>query len=537
MASYRTSAAPMPIRIVMQDPGSRQTRRERHQEIAQARSHSARFIGRKVRWDRAASWRRQLDSELSDHSTPSGKGSEDGEDQEAPRTAVQDSLTQNKRDPFSPYSSPRGPTIFQELVEFAYDTLWPDIIEVSGNPAIHPGRREWRLAALENPAVYHVHRASVADFGKAIYHSDGLCDDFDKLRLFHHTEALRLVRNMIQATNQDSIPSDALIMAVYNLSYQGTGWDYRTVPESHPPSPLFQARLMGRFGRKTAHYDHVRALNALIKAKGGLEEIKLAGIAEMIWLWSLDYRSALTSTPVFPLLLMHETLLEAYDKRIKTLIREDDFQGMGSGFLVLPNSGIFGKLRDCLLCTAAITVDLEQMRPYRLNCPNFRQLLRAARGCHHQLLSLPPDIEDSETDDTRGDRLLYQISRLAGLLYHDIVIFPHVDTSGIKPLLARRLHDILVTRPPSLAAGASSGRYDDLVLWALLLGSIGSTWTKHRSWFVEQLHERSQQLGVDTFEQFKPVTSKYLWFENMDEPALKTWMGRNKSTDSSSNNG
>ena len=124
----------------------------------------------------------------------------------------------------------------------------------------------------------------MADFGKAFYHARGLSDEFDRLRLFHHTEALRLVRQMIQAMNAESIPSDALVMAVYNLSYQGTGWDYRVAPEIHPPSPLFRARLMGRFGRKTPHDDHVRALNALVRAKGGLEEIKLAGIAEMIWL-------------------------------------------------------------------------------------------------------------------------------------------------------------------------------------------------------------------------------------------------------------
>lgn len=166
----------------------------------------------------------------------------------------------------------------------AYDVLWPEMIEVSGNPAVHPGRREWRLASLENSAVYHVHRATVADIGKAFYHSDGLSDEFDKLRLFHHTEALRLVRQLIQVTNRGTLPSDSLVMAVFNLSWQGTVWDHRVVPDSHPPSPLFKARLLGMFGRKIPHDDHVRALNALVKVKGGLEEIKLAGIAEMVWL-------------------------------------------------------------------------------------------------------------------------------------------------------------------------------------------------------------------------------------------------------------
>ena len=229
-------------------------------------------------------------------------------------------------------------------------------------------------------------------------------------------------------------------------------------------------------------------------------------------------------------------LLSNYDRTIQTSIREGTFEGLGSGFLTLPESGTIGKLRDCLLCTAAITDDLEALRPYQPNSPKFRHLLRAARGVHHRLLSLPMDIEDFGTVESEEYRLLYRISCLAALLYHDIVIFPHVDTSGIKPQLAERLRQVLGEGALDIVLGSGSDRYSGIVLWALLLGSIGATWTSHQYWFIEQLRSRNQQLGIANFEQFKTFMSQYLWFENVDEPALKVWVEMTPATKSSDDN-
>src|ERR1700759_2800292 len=99
------------------------------------------------------------------------------------------------------------------------------MLEGFGNPPDHPGPREWRLAAQESLAAHHAVLATIADVGKAMYYTRDLSDEFDKLRLYHHTEALRWVRQIIQQMDADSVPSDSLLMAVLNLSYQGTGWD------------------------------------------------------------------------------------------------------------------------------------------------------------------------------------------------------------------------------------------------------------------------------------------------------------------------
>ncbi|KIW33295.1 uncharacterized protein PV07_00153 [Cladophialophora immunda] len=527
MESTNASSAPITIRFMIHDPGSRPSGQDKNIKISQARSHAAKYVGRRARWERQMSFRREMERESSQRHGQEKSTADDGADDQQPepsKVLVHNALTQSKRDPFSPYNASEHPAVFQDLIEYTYDKLWPDLIEVQGKPAVHPGRRQWRLAAQECAAVHHVHLASVADFGKAMYHAYGYSDMFDRLRLFHHTQALRLVRQIIQNMDPDAIPTDSLVMAVYNLSYQGLDWDKRVFPESHPPPPTLNARFLSRYGRKVPHAEHMRAMNLLIQAKGGLEEIKLIGIAEMIWLWSLNNCTTLIQHPSLPLLKRYDRFLTEYtEKNVKLSLRNGTFGELGTGFLCLPARDHIGQLRERLLCTAAVTVDLSNLEPGYECTREWRRLLAIARANHHQILGLPPDIPLSEAG-SEEERLIFAITRLGALLYDDMVTYPQIDSSEIKPRLAAMLRRALTEKFLKFTPGGGREEYRPLVLWTLLLGCIGATFTPpDRRWFVAQLHERSAQLGLARFADFKAAMACYLWFENLDGPAWKAW--------------
>ncbi|ETI21572.1 hypothetical protein G647_07919 [Cladophialophora carrionii CBS 160.54] len=108
---------------MMQNPGSRQSRREKHQQIAAARSHAAKHIAREARWQRQVHWRQEKDSQSSSGQSPStDKASEDGDGdahgQRDSPVVLRTAVTQNKRDPFSPYDASLHPAIFQDLIEY-----------------------------------------------------------------------------------------------------------------------------------------------------------------------------------------------------------------------------------------------------------------------------------------------------------------------------------------------------------------------------------------------------------------------------------
>ncbi|OAL37659.1 hypothetical protein AYO20_03166 [Fonsecaea nubica] len=525
MASANTPSAPITIQFMIHDPGSYQSGQDKNIKIAQARRHAARYVGRRARWERQISWRREMERESSQRQEQDIQATDDGADDqpsESSKALVHNALSQSKRDPFSPYSASEHPAVFQDLIEYTYDKLWPDLIEVQGKPAVHPGRRQWRLAAQECPAVHHVHLASVADFGKAMYHAHGCSAMFDRLRLFHHTQALRLVRQIIQNMDPDAIPTDSLVMAVYNLSYQGLDWDKRVFPESHPPPPTLNARFLVRYGRKVPHAEHIRAMNLLIQAKGGLEEIELVGIAEMIWLWSLNNCTTLIQHPSFPLLKSYERLLTEYTENVKRSLRNGTFGRLGTGFLVLPAREQIGKLREHLLCTASVTGDLTRLEPGYETTRAWRRLLAIARANHHQILALPPEIPLSEAG-SEEERLIFAVARLGALLYDDMVVYPQIDSSEVKPRLASMLRGALTEKFLKFIPAGGREEYRPLVLWTLLLGCIGATFTSDRRWFVDQLHERSAQLGLAEFADFKAAMTSYLWFENLEGPAWKAW--------------
>jgi hypothetical protein len=211
-----------------------------------------------------------------------------------------------------------------------------------------------------------------------------------------------------------------------------------------------------------------------------------------------------------------------YTQEIRAKLRETTFQGIGSSFLSLSMKGPMGKLRHCLLYAAAITADCEKLDP-DFNSSAYRRLVKASRALHHQLLSVPSESEASDAGLKEEDRLLFSITRLAAFIYHDIVIFPQVETAGIKPLLAARIRQALSRMSTKLALEDGTVTFSGLVLWILLLGSIGATWTADRKWFVQQLCRRSARIGINTFAEFKALVSRCLWFHNMDDPALKAW--------------
>ena len=100
------------------------------------------------------------------------------------------------------------------------------------------------------------------------------------MRLSYKTKTIRLVNEMLN--NLDKEVPDVLLAAVLVLASQGPRLD--AGERSRFQSPLATAQCLDHQGNLTFEPEHAGGMVALVRLKGGLHNIKMLGIADVIGL-------------------------------------------------------------------------------------------------------------------------------------------------------------------------------------------------------------------------------------------------------------
>lgn len=148
--------------------------------------------------------------------------------------------------------------------------------------------------------------------------------------------------------------------------------------------------------------------------------------------------------------------------------------------------------------------------------PELVDLIEARNTSQHRLLSQTPvrvDLSDAES-------CVLQATRLATLIFSDMVLFPLPPTQGVKPRLARKLIVIL----EACDLPHCWDLYEQVLVWALTLGAIAASFTPERTWYVEQLRHRLSVLSIDELPELESICSKFLWWRPVcSEPVQALW--------------
>jgi len=98
------------------------------------------------------------------------------------------------------------------------------------------------------------------------------------MRLSYKTETIKLVNQML--SNLDKDVPDELLAAVLVLASQGPRINAGKV--SRFQSPLATAQCLDHQGNLSFEPEHVRGMITLVQLKGGLHNIKMRGLADII---------------------------------------------------------------------------------------------------------------------------------------------------------------------------------------------------------------------------------------------------------------
>ena len=327
----------------------------------------------------------------------------------------------------------------------------------------------------------------------------------------HKVTAYRLMRQEIEDFERipDNVPSDALILALFSSNFLSQPLSI-TPAECHPASPLATTQLLHAYGRVPLIPGHTRALHNLVEKRGGLANLQQGGIADLVQLHDLRTASQTGEKPLFPWTGPHISM------NTTSLVQS---QGNPSfiGFELLRARN--EELWETLTRAGEVTIALDQYQRSGDLPPRLQDVVIAANSVQHALCSLPPAQLSAEST---ADDSIYEICRLGGLIYSDMVLFPLPACTGVKPRLVAEMRDVLETASRVSLLDAETL---ELVLWATFLATVAATFSQDREWFVFKVASLMVKSVVPfNFDRFRNMMQNYLWWAPvLDEPASAIW--------------
>jgi hypothetical protein len=156
---------------------------------------------------------------------------------------------------------------------------WPSLFPSASSGAADPVGSVWLDCAMHSPMVFYALMYGAGDH--QVYHRNGpsTAKSAALLRLSYKTQAIKLVNEQLQQCGRDS--TDALLLSISVLAVYGSERNAKT-EHVHPQSPLATAQNLDFYGRKRFVPAHMQALYLVTQQTGGLESIKLYGLADTL---------------------------------------------------------------------------------------------------------------------------------------------------------------------------------------------------------------------------------------------------------------
>lgn len=219
--------------------------------------------------------------------------------------------------------------------------------------------------------------------------------------------------------------------------------------------------------------------------------------------------------PAFPLRRPPQSLVVSGKHLLDPIAINLDSR-LGGGFRYLRSTASGRDLLELLEAMCEVVTALDHYARGGPTAPDLFDLIEARHTSQHRFLSQMPEQLDLSDADSR----VLHASRLATLIFSDMVIFPLPPTQGVKSRLAPVLQEALETCDLLCCWDLHS----QLLLWVLTLGAIAATFTDTRSWYLDQLMYHLSALQIQEWPALEEICFRFLWWEPVcGEPGRLLW--------------
>ncbi|KIW13140.1 hypothetical protein PV08_08327 [Exophiala spinifera] len=433
------------------------------------------------------------------------------------RTAVDN----GNDEPFNQMSVPDVPRYVISVLHEASRLKWTRIRPGALVTAVNPVARAWMEAALESPIALHGLVYAMLRTMLITRHNSG---PETILALEHYAQCLAQLKDEMKRIQEGvTEASDNVIIAIAALAAHGESHmgmeksSLETMPLV-PLSPLSESQNLHVYGTGALQPAHVHAVYSLVSRKGGLQNISLEGLPDVLEVVDLCFATREGTRPQFG--WRHSTSRSdlALDLKIDNTA-EALFQKLGTGF---PRIDALKPIHQLVWCTRVAIVMLDQH--FRNGDPpgSKPELLNARNTVQYHLLCLPVA---NLTVSAGYETLLYEVCRLGLLIISNMILFPLPPESGVAHRLAKQLRNCLIVADHASDGNIIFSKYHDLLVWAVVLGAMSSTSLSDRTWFVNRLTVMLVPLVDHHWEEIEEkILYKYLWWQYVcSQPGQRIW--------------
>ncbi|KAK3680118.1 hypothetical protein LTR78_000495 [Recurvomyces mirabilis] len=332
--------------------------------------------------------------------------------------------------------------------------------------------------------------------------------------LAHKTETFRLMGKLVADAKDEDI--EIIIFAVmimwhYDLQDHEIR-DAGSLPfRQHMPS----ANWLHVYGRTQGVATHTRPLMVLLARVGGVQSLKLPGLAFAISCGDLIAASIAFRSPELP--QYWSAALSVEDLCLKLQIPTPPCPGHGfvrTAVTLWPEETF-----DVLADLAGIDRVLAEVRTRSLTAAQKEGLIDTRNAIQYRLLSLA-SLSSFCHGPPCSAQVAYECGRVAATLYSNAVIFPLPLNTGWHRNLLKQLH-VLLSDHDWFAYLANS---PDFLIWCLVVGGIASLGSTQREWFVETFRSIVKKICIKEWAEVEDMLKSFLWSEEACGPGgLVLW--------------
>ena len=391
---------------------------------------------------------------------------------------------------------------------------------------------------MNSPACFYTLVFSGATHN-AFYQYRGPTTNSDALfRLSYKTKAIKALREEIERS--DGNVSDEILLCMILLASQANG-EKRAPPEHRDTTPLSTAQDAQYYATNEWEWSHMTALRRLITQRGGLQTIKIYGLAFGIASFDTHTALMLLTKPLFPPLMPSSTVLSTWSaSHDSSTIAFHSRLISGFDFLAQNRLPPAMELHSILCNMRDLIVGLYRWQNGYKDSPDIGQIVWARNLNQHELLSLP-DLSEEFASPSLGakgqlqdevlkqeDLAVYELCRLTTLAFQFLVLLPYLHTSQTPDRLAEIMIRCL-QHCKDVMSSEKRELYHDLLSWATLLGAWLANRAGLRLWFVRFLGGLVQSPNLETqseisWESARTKMSRFLWLDSQcDEPCREIW--------------